>query len=377
MNSTINDRVPPLPRIDPPDVFVDTPVPHFTEVRSYRHKLINDATLATRARQHQFAQDKRFHAAEVRAAEADHETQQIEAARAEAARDAVIRAQKVRDLRDTYHAQLDDIALREQREHQSDLEYERYLAAQGQEKDREEAAKQARRRRIDAAERAEFLRLNQELQKRKEERIEEDLARERVTMRQAGEISEMRDARAAEDVRRRDELNAIRGRVGAQRARELARQSQTVAVEEPAAYSVVEDTRRSQVMALKFTKEQMAETRHGEWMEHQKEKSARRKEGRSQPFPSRRKGVDVEEYNRTQRRLESGRLQTYLGGQADEKREREARAREESLEQDRQMLAYSQAKFNESLRKVQALVPPDSGIKMPAYTVSRSVMHLN
>jgi hypothetical protein len=374
MNAAINDQIPPARYITPPDPVVESPMP---QVRSHRSKLIFDTMVTTRSKQLAYGDDKRAYDAEVKAANAEVEMQQVALAKAQAEKDALVRSQKTRELRETYKTQLADVASRQIRERQEELDYDAYLQRQSALADREDATKRDRQRVIAAAQRDELVRYNDALLQRKGKRIVEDIEQEKVLQRQSAELAVIKDARAAEDVRRRLEKTQIRARVAEQRARDLESESQKVQNEEEASYSAFQEARKRGVMTLKERREDMNANDHNDWVTVQKEKAARKKDGRKQPFPARKKELDVEEYNRSQRRTENSRLQTYLGRQIAERKAREQEEIDNDIELDRRMIAATQAKFDQSHQKMQALIPADSGIQMPTYTLSKSVMKFN
>jgi fused signal recognition particle receptor len=375
MNKKVNSRVVPVQIFDdPPDPYEDPVLP---QTKRFRSKLIFDRTVATRREQIRYGEQKRRYEAALRAAEADTEMQQVEAAKEQAARDVIKRHRKVAELRNAYQQQFDEVARRRQEEHKEDLEYEAFLARQDAVKDREEVAKQAQLQVRAAERREEFRQRNDELLMRKANKIEEDLAAERVIQRQSAEQAIVRDEREKEDIRRRLEKTRMRERVGNQRAKDLAAQSQKIADEEEAAASSAAAATFAGVMKLKARQEEMAAERHGEWMTGQIEKASRKREGKKKPWPTRLTPFDVEEYNRTERRKENLALQGYLGNQIEERKGKERREVEQDRYLDSEMLAATQTKFNASLAKLQTLIPEHLGIEVPPYTVSRSITKFN
>jgi hypothetical protein len=276
-----------------------------------------------------------------------------------------------------YKRQFAEIERRVQEEHKEEQEYEAFLARQEAVKDREEAAKEQQARVVAEERRAEFRLRNDELLMRKANKIEEDLAQERVIQQQSAEQAAIRDERAVEDVRRRLEKTRIRERVAVQRAKDLAAQSQKIADEEEAAASAAAAATFRGVMALKAREEGMRAERHQDWMTRQIEKTARRREGRKKPFPTRRIPFDVDEYNRKERKKENLALQDYLGNQVTERKYKEREEVENDHALDHQMLAATQAKFDRSLSKLQSLIPESLGITVPPYTASTSITKFN
>jgi hypothetical protein len=375
MNKKINDKVVPVPIWDdPPDPYDDPVLP---KVKRFRSKVIHDRTVTTRAKQLKYGEEKRRYDTAVKAAEADMEMQQVQLAKDQASRDLIRARRKTAELHGAYKQQFADIERRVQKEHNEDLEYEDYLAKQQAVKDREEAVKQKKALAAAEEHRAAFRRHNDDLLIRKAKKIEDDLEEERIIQKQRGEQAAIRDARADEDVRRRSEKTRIRERVAVQRANELAAQNRKMAEEEEIAASEVGAARFRGVMALKERDDEMREDKHQGWMTMQIERAARKKEGRSKPFPSRRTPFDVDEYNRNERKKQSMALQDYLGNQIEERKERERQELENDRYLDSQMLGATQAKFNQSLAKLQSIIPESLGIAVPPYIQSKSITKFN
>jgi hypothetical protein len=313
----------------------------------------------------------------VKAAEAATEMQQVQYAKEQAARDVIKRRRKAGELCETYKKQFEEIDRHKREEHKEEMEYEAFLARQDAVKDREEAAKQVQARLVAEERRKEFRQRNDELLMRKASKIEADLEQERIIQQQSAEQAAIRDERAQEDVRRRFEKTRMRERVAVQRAKDLAAQNQKITNEEEAAASAAAAATFRDVMALKARQEGMREERHQDWITWQKEKSARKKEGRKKPFSSRRKPFDVDEYNKNERKKENLALQDYLANQITERKEKERREIEDDHYLDGQMLGATQAKFDRSLAKLQTLLPEALGIEVPKYTVSKSITKFN
>jgi hypothetical protein len=200
---------------------------------------------------------------------------------------------------------------------------------------------------------------------------------DRTVLREQAELQAERDARAAEDVRRRQEKTETRARVCEARARELEdqqkrQQQQDAIAESTFARSVIESVAENQ-----RKQEVLDAERHGDWIRLQKERDARRKTGRTQPFPTKRHAVDADEFARNQRKLENLRVQAALTQQVEQRRAREQQELADDMEKDRAMLEATQAQFDRSLKNLQTLIPPEAGIQVPTYTVSKSITRFN
>jgi hypothetical protein len=208
---------------------------------------------------------------------------------------------------------------------------------------------------------------------RKANQREQEIEDEKIIQRQNAEMQARRDVRSAEDARRRMERTLLRSRVVEQQAKELARQTKRNDEIQEASESAAAQATMREIMLLKTKKEEMEASRHNEWLLLQKERTARRKVGHKRVFPCRKFEVDADEFDRKQRKVESMRLQTYLGKQMTERRDREKREVEDDIALDNAMIAATQAKFNQSLRSLDNLIPSELGITVPAYTENQSL----
>jgi hypothetical protein len=329
--------------------------------------------VSTRAKQIEYGQQKRLYDQTVKAAEEEIEWQQIELAKELALRDREAQQRRKVELRETYRTQFSERAQSIRQEQQADALTEQSLREYEREQDRVEAEKIARKRQIVAEQNEEFRRLNADVMARKAARIDQELEEERLIQHQSAEYQAERDARALEDTRRRLEKTEHRSHVAEQRAREHAAMIANSAAAEELADSDAAQSAFDRVNAMKLKYQQLDAERHQDWMTVQKEKEARKKQGRSKPFPVKREGPDAEEFDRRQSKIESTRLQDYLRMQIDERRARESQQTNDDIAADNEMLATTQRKFEKSLQSLKSLVPESTGIQVPAYTPSRSI----
>jgi hypothetical protein len=371
LNKAINDQVHPvtLTEIAPAPVLE----PVMPQVKKHRSKLIFDTMVKTRGQQLEYGERKRDYDKTVKIAEGEVERQQMELAKRAALRDREIRECRKRELRDAYHRQFGEQAMSARRERAADDREEAALREYEGCEDRKIAEREARRRKETREFHEEFRRQNGEIVTRKAARKDDEIMADERIGKESAEYAGVRDARAAEDKRRRLEKTQIRERVGERRARELAIIEAQREKNEEAAPSVAMEAQVQRLIALNQKQAEMAEERHQGWLTMQKEKQARKKQGKTKDYPAKREGVDREAFEKRQRKIESYRLQDFLRLQAEEKNLREKRERDEDIEADNEMLDARQRKFEESLRKLHTLVPEGTGLEVPAYIPSRKV----
>jgi hypothetical protein len=371
MNKKVNDSVQPVALTETaPATVPDTPTP---STKKHRAKLIFDTMVSTRAKQIDYGQQKRVYDQTVKIAEDEVERQQMEIAKELALRDRDALQRGKVELRETYRTQFEERAAGIRREQAADEATERSLRQYEYDQDRIEAEKQARRKKIIAEQNEEFRRLNADVVARKAARADSDIEEERCLEQKSAEYQALRDARNVEDQRRRLEKTQWRARVANARAKALATSaSQSQAAEEQAESDAAQAS-FDRVNSLKAKYKQLEEERRQEWISAQRDKEARKKAGKSKPFPNKREGVDVEAFDRRQRKIENNRLQDYLRLQIEERKSREKQEIEDDRAADNEMLATRQREFQESLKRLSNLVPESSGIEVPVYTASRSI----
>jgi hypothetical protein len=339
----------------------------------HRTRLIFNTMIATRAQQLTYNDQKRTHDMAVKCAEQEVEAQQLSLTREAAAREAAERRRKTSELHETYRTQLSEIEQRKRGEITVELAQERSLRAYEAEQDRFEAQKAARQQALQRAHVEEFRRHNNELLIRKQDQIDQGLAEERRILQEAAELQETRDRRAAEDVRRRLERTNTRASVADAAAASHAERVRQDRESDEAAGSDFENATFASVIAMKDRQNELEDDRHREWIILQKEREARKRDGKAKPFPAKRTEVDADAFDRRQRKIESARLQDYLRQQMLARKAAEEREMQLDRERDEQMLAATQEQFNRSLNKLQTLIPPEAGLAVPTYTVSRSI----
>jgi hypothetical protein len=313
----------------------------------------------------------------VKCAEQEVEGQQLELTKKAEAQVAAERKRKVAELHETYRTQFAEIERRKRGETAADLAQEEGLREYEAQQDRKEAEKIARQREVHRAHVEEFKRHNNELLARKSDQIDQDLEEERQIQREASELAAIRDARAAEDVRRRLEKTNLRSRVAEVAAQAYAERMRQNAEDDEAADSDFEKAKFASVMAMKAQQQELEGARHREWLLLQKEREARKKGGRTKPFPGKKTEVDADAFDKRQRKIESARLQDYLIQQMEARKAAEEREIQLDRERDAEMIAATQQKFDRSLTNLQSLIPPEAGIEVPKYTVSRSITKFN
>lgn len=367
LNKKINDQIRPVPVMDEPSPVIDKYMP---QVKKHRRKVIHDTMVNVTSKQRQYAQDKRLYDQEVRQAEAEAESQQIQLAKEKDERERLKRMRKKQELNQTYKDQLQMIERRKQQERYEELQYEEELRLQNKAAQKLEDQRLEKLRKIAEERREEFRLKNDELLMRKEYRREKELEEERRIQRENAEVQRRQDARAAEDARRRMIKTKMRSRVAEQRAKDLAEQTQRNNDEQEAAESAASKAAFKHVQELKDRQEQLYEERHNDWLALQKEKQARKRLGPKKAFPIRKPGVDEYLYNQQQRKREVERVKKYQYAQIEERRRKEKEEIENDILEDNKMLEATQAKFNQSLKQLQSMIPKELGITVPEYKIA-------
>lgn len=370
LNKKINDKVRPVSVLEnEPEPVIDKYMP---QVKKHRSKMIYDAMVTTTAKQRQYAREKRLYDEEKRQAEAEVENQQIQLAKEKEERQRIKRMKKKQELDQTYKDQLKMIERRKQKEREEELQYEEELRQQNKVAQKLEDQRLANLRKIAEERREEFRIRNDELLMRKENRREKELEEDRRIQLENAEVQKRVDARAAEDERRRMIKTKRRSQVAEQRARDLAMQTKKNNDEQEAAESAASKAAFKHVQELKDRQEQLFEERHNDWLALQKEKQARRRVGTKKPFPVRKQGVDEYIYNQQQRKREVERVKRYQYAQMEERRRKEKEEIENDIIEDNKMLAATQAKYNQSLKQLQSMIPKELGITVPEYDITNS-----
>jgi hypothetical protein len=370
MNSKINCQVDPVSFVDvPPDPVIDPPLPH---TKKYRSKLIFDTTVAVRQRQIDHSQQRRLHEAARKAAESDYEMAQVDAAKRRAQRDLEKQQRKIAELAQTYELQFAEKQSRLQREKDWECDIDETYRIEDEQQNRSFAQQQTRARDIRATKERECASAVHEVRIRKEAERDAEIEREVAIQEQDQEVQAHWEDVRKEAERRRLAKSKQRARVVEKLAEEMV--ANPVKPRGPeAAESELARKKIDAVVREHAAHEAMEEQRKQEWLNSQKEKDARMKMGRKKPYPAKRQPVDVDEFNRRQRRTENLRVQDVLALQIAERREREKEEIQADIAFDEFSLAERQQKFEKSLQKLQTLVPEETGIKVPKYTPSRSI----
>ena len=355
---------------EPPEGVIDPVMP---QTRKFRRKMIFDAMVNMRGKQIKYNEQKRQYDMAVKAAEAETEMRQIALAKEKGERERLKRDKKIAQLRDFYTTQIDAVNKRREKERKEQLDYEAELARQNALKDLEEQKKQERLRQIAEERKEEFRRRNEELLMRRAARQEQEIEEEKRIARESAEMAEKRDQRAAEEKRIRMMKTNARAQVVDVLSKELAEIAKKNNEAQEAAESATAKAKMKEVMTLRAKQEQLIEDRHREWMTLQRERAARRKLGPKQPFPLKKKEFDAEAFAARQRRIEEERLKTYQKKQIEQRKQREQQEIADDLALDNKMLDATQAKFDQSLNKLQTLIPEELGITVPTYSVRNTL----
>ncbi|OHS93955.1 trichohyalin [Tritrichomonas foetus] len=375
LNRKINDKVKQTTKMTSqsisaaPNPVIDPVMP---QVRSHRSKLIYETMVKTRSKQVDYNQQKREYDAEVKFAEDQEEIQQIALAKEKALRQKEKARQKMIDLRQTYKEQLADVEKWKQKERQAELDYERELKRQDKILRKEEEKKQQKLKEIAEQRREEFRKINDEILMRKANLREKEEEEEKRIQKENAEVQARNDARAAEDERRRFSMTKKREQVVELMSKELEKtRSNNDRVQQNAESAAAKAT-MAEVMALKEKHQHMYEERHNDWLNIQREKQARKRTGVKRPFPSRQQEIDADAYAAAQRKREAERVKQFQLAQIDQRKRMEKEEIENDIRQDEEMLRMAQEKFDRSLAQMQNLIPPELGITVPKYTVSKS-----
>jgi hypothetical protein len=353
MNAKINSQAQAVSFQDePPAPVVDPPLP---QGRKHRSKLIFDTMVAVRKQQMDYTQQKRLYDAARKAAENDQAMAQVDAAKRRAQRDQEKQQRKTAELAETYELQFAEKQSRLQREKDWEVDIDETYRIEDEQQNRSFAQQQTRTRDVAATKARECARAVHDVRVRKESERDAEIERELAIREQDQAVQAHWDGVRNEAERRR--LAKSKGS-----PRTWRRTPRRRAV-----------PRLDEVARQHAAHEAMDEQRRQDWLSIQREKDARKKTGKTKPYPAKRHPVDVDEFNRRQRRVENLRVQDVLATQIAEKRKREQDEIQADIAFDEYSLAERQKKFETSLQKLQTLVPEEAGIKVPAYSPSRSI----
>jgi hypothetical protein len=354
--STLDDK-PPTPFVDPPLRFG----------RTGRRKAILAATLDTRSRQLQYQERlSEYNRNHTNALEAQRNAE-LEACNEELAAERTARRREQVELRTAYQEQLQSVAQRRQREQQEAAEFDERLKEQQRRTAAEEAAKREKQRTIRGEMAAEYNRKNADMQQARERRIAAEKDEEKRLQLENAEIQRQRDERAAEDERRRLEKTRFRARVCEAQARNIAEMQSKQEAEQQIAESATASNEERRLLEKKERQQQMDRDRHAEWLRLQREREARRLHSTKKPFPRRPDEADADALEAQRKRQENTECRLAQRQQIEERRQAQREQAEKTKRLEQEMLDASKARFDQSLSRLQTLVPAELDIKVPAY----------
>lgn len=245
-----------------------------------------------------------------------------------------IRSQQ-KTLADDYKQQFALHKKREDEEKEEQRQEALKLKAIQREEEKRELARQAKIREENAQRAREFQLKNEELLKRREKRIEDDLAQEAITMRQHEESERRMEERAQFVKKKRDEKNRIRERLINEQSKKLAeikakqQRVQSVAESEIAKREEAERKKKLE------EKKRLADQRNQDYQEYLRNKDLKNSEAVETPDFTNEDDEDAREFDRKMKALERKRVLRDQMAQAAERKERERRERLEEIMQSR------------------------------------------
>lgn len=353
----------------PPSPFQDIPLPQ--GIRQGRRKLIKESTLKVRAQQVAYNQKMRDYNAKQGDSNALLEQEEMRLLKAELETEQAQKKRERHELAESYQNQLKSIELRKQKEREETKEFEEMLKKKEEQMAAEDAIKQEKLLQIRKERREEYNAKYAEMLAARQRRIENEKAEEKRLQLESAEIEKRREERAAEDERRRVEKTRIRARVCDEQAKSLAMLQSKHETEQIAAESATAKAAEEQMKKQEEKHKQMQKERHSEWLNLQKEREAKRRSSVKQPFPRKVSDVDPDKVAEEKRRQENIFYRSCQLKQMEERRAREQREKEQELEDDKKMLASTQAKFTVQLNRLKELVPPELGIEVPEYSETK------
>ena len=160
----------------------------------------------------------------------------------------------------------------EKRQEQLEVQKMRQMEAEDAEKERK---RQATLREIARERNREFQKRNEELMQRKEKRIEEDLAAEKIIQKQQEENTRRMEERALFEKTRREEKNRIRNNMIEKQAKELAELKARQQRSDEIAQSEIEKREEAERQRRLKRQEDMKTQRNKEWMAYQRTRDMR------------------------------------------------------------------------------------------------------
>ena len=160
----------------------------------------------------------------------------------------------------------------EKRQEQLEVQKMRQMEAEDAEKERK---RQATLREIARERNREFQKRNEELMQRKEKRIEEDLAAEKIIQKQQEENTRRMEERALFEKTRREEKNRIRNNMIEKQAKELAELKARQQRSDEIAQSEIEKREEAERQRRLKRQEDMKTQRNKEWLAYQRTRDMR------------------------------------------------------------------------------------------------------
>lgn len=160
----------------------------------------------------------------------------------------------------------------EKRQEQLEVQKMRQMEAEDAEKERK---RQATLREIARERNREFQKRNEELMQRKEKRIEEDLAAEKIIQKQQEENTRRMEERALFERTRREEKNRIRNNMIEKQAKELAELKAHQQRSDEIAQSEIEKREEAERQRRLKRQEDMKTQRNKEWLAYQRTRDMR------------------------------------------------------------------------------------------------------
>jgi hypothetical protein len=126
-------------------------------------------------------------------------------------------------------------------------------------------------------------------------------------------------------------------------------------------------TEQLRLEKAKQKEEQLERERHADWLQLQKERAARKTNAPERPFPRRADVSDAEGAAEAEKRRERILYSDFQRQQAEARREAQRKEAEEMRVREGRRVAENQRRFDESIERLQTLVPPGLEIKVPKY----------
>lgn len=361
-------------QVPAPEKPIDKPLP---KVNKYRSKLIYETTLNMRGKQKDYNTRYNEYQNEVRETEKLNEQEEIKAFKEVWAEDQKKHLGEKAALRQNYEEQfrLRDLNRKKQeQEEQKEADYYKKLFLE-----QEEAARKAaeEKRQLGQKLKEEFNERNRQLEEFKKQRHQREKEEELRIRNEAASLSMIQEQRRKMEEEARLEQTRRREKVVEIQSKALAEQKAKIEHFENAGESAAAaNQERQRKEAEDRMKAQQAERKLA-YARMIKEREIQSRRHGKKSFPSRFKEFDEDKFNEEQRAHERKMYQTMQLRQIAERREREKKEMEDDLRMDQEMLEASQKKFDQSLARLQSVIPPEMNITVPKYTVSTRLMSSN